>query len=210
MAFLRSAPGPECYAVRGAKTALRPLEVADYAAWAALRGQSRDHLTPFEPQWLADELDRSAYRRRLRHYVREQREDLGYAFGIFLIADHAMLGGVSLSNVRRGVTQAASLGYWLGARHTGQGYMSDAVSALIAFAFVELKLHRVEAATLPDNAASIRVLERNGFAREGYARRYLKINGQWCDHVLFGLLAEDHARDDRAKARQSGGVAALS
>jgi len=209
MAFLRSAPGPECYAVRGAKTALRPLEVADYAAWSALRGQSREHLTPFEPQWLADELERGAYRRRLRHYMREQREDLGYAFGIFSLADHAMVGGVSLSNVRRGVTQAGSLGYWLGGRYVRQGYMSDAVAAMIAFAFVELKLHRVEAATLPDNAASIRVLERNGFTREGYARRYLKINGQWCDHVLFGLVAEDHLRTARPLERSGSGVAAL-
>lgn len=210
MAFWRSAPGPECYAVRGATTALRPFEQADYSAWATLRGQSRALLTPFEPQWQADELERGAFRRRLRHYAREQKEDLGYAFGIFRASDGALLGGVSLSNVRRGVTQAAALGYWLGVPYLRQGYMSDAVAAVVAFAFVELKLHRVEAATLPDNAASIRVLERNGFQREGFARSYLKINGTWRDHLLFGLVADDHIRLERPVARAAGGMAALS
>ena len=210
MAFLRSAPGPECYAVRGAKTALRPFEHADYTPWAMLRGQSRAHLTPFEPQWQADELERASFRRRLRHYAREQKDDLGYAFGIFRLGDDALLGGVSLSNVRRGVTQAAALGYWLGVPYVRQGYMSDAVAAAIAFSFIELKLHRVEAATLPDNAASIRVLERNGFQREGFARSYLKINGTWRDHVLFGLVADDRERSERPLAKAAGGVAALS
>ena len=210
MAFLRSAPGPECYAVRGAKTALRAFEHADYTAWAALRGQSRTHLVPFEPQWQADELERSSFRRRLSHYSREQRDDLGYAFGIFRLGDDKLLGGLSLSNVRRGVTQAAALGYWLGLPFVRQGYMSDAVAAAVAFGAVELKLHRIEAATLPDNVASIKVLERNGFEREGFARRYLKINGQWCDHVLFGLVADDHVRFERPQAKAGKGVATPS
>jgi ribosomal-protein-alanine N-acetyltransferase len=168
--------------------------MGDYAEWAELRARSREHLTPWEPVWQRDELTRSAYRRRVRHYHREAREDLGYALLIFSDGDDRLLGGLSLSNVRRGVTQAAVLGYWLGLPYVRQGYMTAAVGAVVAYAFEELRLHRLEAATMPNNVASIRVLERNGFAREGIARRLLKINGQWEDHVLHALVAEDFAR----------------
>ena len=191
MAFLRTSTGPESYAVRGLKVGLRPLHMGDFQTWADLREKSRDHLTPWEPLWLPDELKKAAYRRRVRHYQREQRDDLGYAFAIVRANDDMLVGGISLSNVRRGVTQTASLGYWLGQRHVGHGFMADAVAAIIPYAIYGLRLHRIEAATLPDNTASIRVLERNGFRREGYANRYLKINGDWRDHILFGIVAED-------------------
>jgi [ribosomal protein S5]-alanine N-acetyltransferase len=191
MAFLRASPGPESYASRGLRVGLRPLQMADYDSWADLRRVSVEHLMPWEPVWPSDELTRAAYRRRIKHYAREQAADLGYALGIFRLETHQLVGGLSLSNVRRGVTQTATLGYWLGQPHLHQGYMADAVGQIIAFAFDGLRLHRLEAATLPSNDPSIRVLERNGFQREGYARRYLKINGSWSDHVLFGLVAED-------------------
>jgi ribosomal-protein-alanine N-acetyltransferase len=165
--------------------------MGDYVGWAELRARSRDHLTPWEPVWQRDELTRSAYRRRVRHYHREAREDLGYAFLIFSDGEDRLLGGLSLSNVRRGVTQAAVLGYWLGLPFVRQGYMTAAVAAIAAYTFEELHLHRLEAATMPNNATSIRVLERNGFRREGIARRLLKINGVWEDHVLHALVAED-------------------
>jgi ribosomal-protein-alanine N-acetyltransferase len=169
---------------------MRPPQMSDYGAWAELRALSREHLMPWEPLWPRDELTRSSFRRRLRHYARELREDQGYA--LFILDDNErLLGGLTLSNVRRGVTQAASLGYWLGAPYIRRGYMTEAVRAMIPFAQGPLRLHRVEAACLPNNRASIAVLEKNGFAREGYARLYLKIAGQWQDHVLFGLVAED-------------------
>lgn len=192
MVFLRSSTGLDASAaVRGAGVVLRPLTMADYAPWAEIRALSREHLVPWEPAWARDELTRSAFRRRLRHYQREAREDLGYAYGLFEEASEALIGGLTLSNVRRGVTQSASLGYWLGRPHVGRGRMSAAVRAIIPHAFGTLRLHRIEAATMPDNAASMRVLEGCGFAREGFARRYLKINGVWQDHILFALLAED-------------------
>jgi ribosomal-protein-alanine N-acetyltransferase len=192
MAFLRSSIGPDsAHVVRGRGVWLRAPLMGDYAAWAELRARSREHLTPWEPVWQRDELTRSAYRRRVRHYHREAREDLGYAFLIFRDADDRLLGGLSLSNVRRGVTQAAVLGYWLGLPYVGQGHMTAAVAAVACYAFEDLRLHRLEAATMPNNVASIRVLERNGFHREGIARRLLKINGAWEDHVLHGLVAED-------------------
>jgi [ribosomal protein S5]-alanine N-acetyltransferase len=209
MAFLRATAGPESYVARGVAVGLRPLQMHDYVAWADLRQKSREHLTPWEPVWPADELMKGAYRRRLRHYQREQREDLGYALAIFSIEGDRLLGGISLSNVRRGVTQTAQLGYWLGLPYVRQGYMADAVAAIIPYVFYGLRLHRMEAATLPENTASIRVLERNGFSREGFARRYLKINGEWRDHILFGLVAEDVRLDTQTAPARRDDVAAL-
>jgi ribosomal-protein-alanine N-acetyltransferase len=194
MAFLRSSIGPDsAQAVRGRGVLLRAPAMSDYGPWAELRARSREYLTPWEPSWQRHELTRGAYRRRVRHYQREAREDEGYAFLIFDEADDELVGGVTLSNVRRGVTQAAVLGYWLGLPYIKRGYMTCAVQAIASFAFEDLRLHRLEAATMPANAASIRVLERNGFRREGFARGLLKINGVWEDHILFALLAEDFA-----------------
>jgi [ribosomal protein S5]-alanine N-acetyltransferase len=192
MAFLRSSIVQDStHLVRGHGIWLRSPQMSDYPSWAELRARSRDHLTPWEPVWQRDELTRSAFRRRVRHYSREAREDLGYAFLIFKDGGDELVGGLSLSNVRRGVTQAAILGYWLGLPFVRQGYMTAAVNAVCAYAFEDLHLHRLEAATMPNNAASVRVLERNRFRREGIARRLLKINGAWEDHVLHALVVED-------------------
>jgi ribosomal-protein-alanine N-acetyltransferase len=163
----------------------------DYAAWAELRALSRQHLTPWEPQWTRDELTRSSFRRRLRQFQRELRDDQGYAYLIFSDGDGTLLGGLNISNVRRGVSQAASIGYWMGVPYAGRGLMTEAARAAVAFAFASLRLNRLEAACLPSNAASARVLEKVGFKYEGLARRYLKINGQWRDHNLFALLHDD-------------------
>jgi ribosomal-protein-alanine N-acetyltransferase len=163
----------------------------DYPAWAALRAQSRDFLTPWEPSWPEDELMRSAFRRRLRLYARAIRAEEAHPFFVIRHADSRLLGGLTLSNIRRGVTQSATLGYWIGAPYAGHGYMSEAVRASLRFCFGRLSLHRVEAACLPDNAPSRRLLQRCGFHEEGYARRYIKINGVWQDHVLFAILESD-------------------
>src|ERR1700704_1718677 len=159
MAFLRSSIGQEsAFLVRGRGLWLRPPVMSDYAPWAELRTRSREHLTPWEPVWQRDELSRSAFRRRVRHYQREAREDLGYAFLIFRDADDELRGGLTLSKVRRGVTQAAVLGYWLGLPYVKQGYMTEAVAAVAVFAFEDLHLHRLEAATMPSNKPSTGVL----------------------------------------------------
>jgi ribosomal-protein-alanine N-acetyltransferase len=105
-----------------------------------------------------------------------------------------LIGGLTLANIRRGVAQAGSIGYWMGAPYASRGYMTDAVRTLIPFAFGALRLHRLEAACIPTNTPSIRLLERLGFAREGLAREYLCINGVWEDHLLYALLASDVAR----------------
>jgi [ribosomal protein S5]-alanine N-acetyltransferase len=192
MAFLRSSLVVDAEAeIRGGIVMLRHPSMQDYSAWAELRAASRPHLTPWEPQWARDELSRSAFRRRLRQYQRELRDDHGYAFFVFREADARLLGGLTINNVRRGVAQAASIGYWIGAAHAGNGYMTHAVRTVLPFAFGTLNLHRLEAACLPHNASSARVLEKVGFRREGLARRYLKIDGQWQDHDLYALLCDD-------------------
>lgn len=192
MAFLRPRPNHEAdFSVIAGRLVLRPPRATDFVAWSRLREESRQHLVPWEPQWTSSDLTRDSFRQRLRIYERDLREDLGYAHFIFRESDDELLGGISLSNVRRGVTQTASLGYWLGARFTGNGYMREAVNGLVPFAFGPLRLHRIEVASMPANTASIKVLERTGFRYEGLARKYLKINGRWQDHRLYACLAED-------------------
>jgi len=141
--------------------------------------------------WPSDDLTRSGFRRRLRRYAEDIAEDRAYPFLVIREDDGALVGGVTLANVRRGIVQAGTLGYWIGQPHAGKGYMTAALRVLLPTLFGELNLHRIEAACIPTNQSSIRVLEKCGFAREGLARRYLCINGVWQDHCLYGLLDED-------------------
>jgi ribosomal-protein-alanine N-acetyltransferase len=176
--------------VMGEGVMLRTPQVTDHTEWAALREQSREFLTPWEPIWPADDLSRGAFRRRIRRYTEDLRSDQSYAFLIFRSTDGRLMGGLTLANVRRGVAQAGSLGYWMGLPYVRHGYMTAAVRAIIPFAFSTLRLHRLEAACIPTNTASIRLLENTGFIREGYAREYLCINGIWQDHLLYGRLKD--------------------
>jgi ribosomal-protein-alanine N-acetyltransferase len=191
MAFLRATSAYENPVIAGEGVFLRTPSLADYQAWAELRAESRAFLTPWEPTWPADDLTRTAFRRRIRRYLTEIREDHAYPFFVFRQADYTLVGGITLSNVNRGMTQTATLGYWMGERYAGRGYMIRAVRALIPFAFGGLRLHRLEAACLPHNAASMRLLEKAGFQREGLARGLVCINGRWQDHIVFALLCDD-------------------
>jgi ribosomal-protein-alanine N-acetyltransferase len=191
MALFRLGPPSEnATFVRGEGVFLRPPDMRDFEAWAGLRERSRAFLTPWEPTWPGDDLTRSSFRRRLRRNQQEIDNDEAYPFLIFR-DDNALLGGLTLGQVKRGVVQAATLGYWIGAPYAGKGFMSRAVRAVIGFAFSTLRLHRIEASCLPNNEASIRLLERAGFIREGYARAYLRINGAWQDHLLYAVLESD-------------------
>ena len=192
MAFFRSVNFSEQLpAIGGDTVVLRPPQMSDYPEWAALREASRDFLTPWEPTWPADDLTRASFRRRIRRYFEDQRGDLAYPFFIFRRNDDALVGGLTLANVRRGCAQACTLGYWMGRDYAQRGYMTAAVRGVIPFAFGTLRLHRIEAACIPANTASIKLLERTGFQREGFARQYLCINGLWQDHLLFARLQGD-------------------
>ena len=163
----------------------------DWRNWAALRAESRDFLAPWEPTWAYDALTRGAFRRRLKMYKAELRQGVTYSFLILRRVDDVLLGGITLSNLRRGVAQSATLGYWIGSPHRNQGYMTDSLAAILEFAFSRIGLHRVEAACLPANEASRRLLLRSGFREEGYAREYLRISGRWQDHQLFAILRDN-------------------
>jgi ribosomal-protein-alanine N-acetyltransferase len=182
---------PPPLAPRGHGLMLRAPQGSDFAQWAKLREDSRSYLTPWEPIWPADDLTRIGFRRRLRRYAEDIATDRSYPFLIFRESDQALVGGVTVANVRRGIVQAGTIGYWIGAAYAGRGYMTASLRVLLPTLFGELNLHRVEAACIPTNLGSVRVLEKCGFTREGLARRYLCINGAWQDHYLFGLLHED-------------------
>ena len=177
--------------LEGVGVRLRPFRATDYAEWLELRIASREFLQPWEPTWPSDDLTRAGFRRRLTAYQREIDLGVGFPFLVFRESDGAMTGGVSISNVRRGVAMMGTVGYWCSARHTRQGLTLAAVRATAEFAFGRLGLHRHEAACVPDNNASENLLLSAGFKREGRASAYLKINGVWRDHLTFGLLAAD-------------------
>lgn len=193
MALFRIGPNSEnANFIRGDGVYLRPPEMRDFEAWSSLRQRSREFLTPWEPTWPVDDLTRPAFRRRVRRHQQEIESNEAFPFLVFR-DDDVMLGGLTLGQIKRGVVQAATLGYWIGAPHAQQGLMTKAVRAAIAFSFGTLRLHRIEASCLPHNQASLKLLERVGFKREGYARAYLRINGVWEDHLLYGLLETDRA-----------------
>lgn len=184
-------PGGREPVLQGDSIFLRYPEMSDYGQWAQLREMSREFLAPWEPVWAADELSRAAFRRRVRRYASEISNDLAYPFLVFRPTDRALLGGCTISNVRRGVTQGAAIGYWIGKPYARQGKMFASLRALLPFAFGPLGLHRIEAACIPENEASRNLLRKLGFREEGRALRYLQINGEWRDHLLFGLLQDE-------------------
>lgn len=188
---LYSVPGPT---LKAARVTLRPPRYSDWQAWARVRGDSRDFLKPWEPEWTKDALARRAFRRRLRRHGDTARDGSGFTFLIFRDEDNALVGGITVSNIRYGVSRACSVGYWMGQPFIRQGYMRAALVRLIRFAFDDLHLHRIEAACLPGNTASRRLLRSVGFSEEGYARSYLRIDGRWQDHVLYGLVEGDSIR----------------
>ena len=168
---------------------LRPARRTDFPAWSELRRGSAQHLQPFEPAWPTDDLTRPAFGRRLAAYERDMETGVSYPFLIFRSSDQALVGGITLSQIRRGVAQTGTLGYWIGLPYVRQGFASRAVETVARFGFEHLRLHRLEAACLVDNISSQKVLENQGFEREGLAKAYLKINQIWRDHVLYARLA---------------------
>ena len=170
---------------------LRPPQHSDFRAWTALRQDSADFLVPWEPTWAADHLTRKAFTNRV--YWAQRSVSAGTAVPLFLVrrVDDVLLGAITLDNIRRGPSQAGTLGYWIGEAHARQGFMREAIGALVHHAFQTLDLSRVEAACLPENAASRGVLEKSGFKYEGVAQSYLQINGRWRNHVLYANLRSD-------------------
>jgi ribosomal-protein-alanine N-acetyltransferase len=170
---------------------LRQPLMQDFRPWTELRRESRDFLIPWEPEWADDHLSRKAFTNRVSWAQRSISN--GSAMPLFLIRreDDRLIGAITLDNIRRGPAQAGTLGYWVGERFARQGYMREAIEAVVHYAFQRLDLSRLEAACLPENDPSRRLLERCGFKYEGVAQSYLQINGRWRTHVLYAALRRD-------------------
>lgn len=175
----------------GERVFLRPPKRRDALKWQKLRMSSKSFLVPWEPSWDASSCTRRAYLRYFKNSNYLANMDRAYSFLIFKTDDKTLLGGINVGNVRRGVSQSASLGYWIGEKYSRNGYMKEALKLLIPSLFVDLRLNRIEAATLEENIASKNLLKKIGFKKEGVLRKYLKINGTWRDHILYGLLEND-------------------
>lgn len=177
--------------LHGAGIYLRPPRPQDWAEWAELRAESRRFLIPWEPSWPGDCLTKPAFNRRIERQSREWRQGRSYNFLTVRQADNRIIGGVSLSRVLRGVAQSGMIGYWVGEPYARKGHTTQAVSLLLDYAFGDLGLNRVEAATLPHNKASRTLLQRLNFNEEGFMRKYLRINGAFQDHVLYAMISDE-------------------
>lgn len=174
-----------------ARLVLRLPVHSDFRAWSTLRRDSAAFLVPWEPAWAPDHLARKAFTNRVYWSARAHAN--GTALPLFLIRreDGVLVGAITLDNIRRGPAQCGVLGYWVGQPFARQGYMREAINGVVIHAFTDLNLSRIEAACLPENAASRGVLETAGFKYEGVAQSYLQINGRWRNHVLYANLRRD-------------------
>lgn len=170
---------------------IRGATSADYPQWKFVRARNYDYLKPFEPSWPVGCLSQDFFERRVRRLDDDWRNDRTYAFVLFSKDDGALIGGLNINNVARGAANYGSLGYWLDEAAQGRGYMTEAGFAVLDYAFTALHMSRMNAAILPHNDKSRAMLERLGFAEEGFAKKYIQIDGRRQDHVLFGLNAED-------------------
>ncbi len=180
-------PVLECGPIR-----LAAADVADYPAWLELRRRSRAHLTRWEPDWQDRDETLDAFRLRLRSYDRQHRTRSGLSLFARLTDSGALIGGVTLSDIRFHAMQSATIGYWIGEPHLRRGHGIAMVDGVVRHAFGELRLNRIEAACQPGNLASRALLAKAGFCEEGLARDYLFINGGWRDHLLFARTARDY------------------
>jgi len=159
----------------------------DFEQWSLVRSQNQQHLKPFEPEWPKDCLSHDFFIRRLERQDHEQKAGRGLYFLIHDKKTDHILGGLNLNNIQMGAARHASLGYWIDKDYQGQGLMKESIALVIDYAFTHLKLKRLNAACLPHNDRSIHLLKSLKFEEEGYAKKYLQINGEWQDHTLFGL-----------------------
>lgn len=175
---------------------LRPPQMADASALQQYCIANRHHLQPWQPSRPAGYFGLKAVQQRLAHV--EQERHAGRALHLLVLTrafddtPEEIVGECNFSNIVLGVFQACHLGYALAENAQGKGLMNEALNAGIGYVFRELELHRIMANYLPRNERSARVLEKLGFEREGLARAYLKINGEWADHVLTSLINPDH------------------
>jgi ribosomal-protein-alanine N-acetyltransferase len=176
---------------------IRPPQFSDEREFVGLMRESQD----FHRQWATAPTDVGRFAAYLEDAGRSDFE----AFLVCRVEDERIVGFFNLSQITRGSLQGAYLGYAAAARHAGQGYMREGIELVLKEAFLDLRLHRVEANIQPGNTASLALARGAGFKREGFSPRYLKINGQWRDHERWALLAEDWRRGHGLGSGAEGG-----
>ena len=164
---------------------------SDFRAWSTLRRESEAFLKPWEPTWADDHLSRKAFTNRVYWAQRSVSNGTAMPLFIFRRADDVLVGAITLDHIKRGPAQSGITGYWMGAAFARQGYMREAIAAVVHHAFTVLDLSRIEAGCLPENTPSRRLLEHCGYKYEGVAQSYLQINGRWRNHVLYANLRHD-------------------
>ncbi|MEO0344221.1 MAG: GNAT family protein [Pseudomonadota bacterium] len=177
---------------------LRLPDLNDHLEWVALRRDGTDQLTATEPAWAHDHFSKSAFRNRVKWAAKSFEGNKAVPLFIERRSDNVLMGAVTLDNIRTGPNKSAEIGYWLGRAHQRQGYMFEAIEAVLHFAFEQKRLSRIEAACLPENTASRHLLEKIGFKYEGVAKAYLEINGLWQDHVTYAALRSDRRKRSAA------------
>ncbi|MDY0008771.1 MAG: GNAT family protein [Bdellovibrionales bacterium] len=170
---------------------LRLPEASDAEAWVAQIQRNAEFLRPWSPASSLRQVNRHGFTARRALWQYDSRQGCAHVFFIFRQDDNALIGGITLGNIMRSAAQMATIGYWLDGDLRGRGLMAEAVGRLSDYAFNDMGLHRLQAGCLPENRASHRVLEKNGFQAEGIARGYIKIDGTWRDHLIFSKLAEE-------------------
>ena len=170
---------------------LRPPIHSDFRAWSALRQESAAFLKPWEPIWASDHLTRRSFTNRVYWAQRAISNDTALPLFIIRRSDETVLGAITLDHIRRGPAQAGTTGYWIGEAFARQGYMREAIAAVVHYAFTTLDLSRIEAGCLPENTPSRGLLESCGYKYEGVAQSYLQIDGRWRNHVLYANLRHD-------------------
>jgi len=166
----------------------------DWKAWVKLRQESYNFLQKWEPYWEINQCNRSNYMRQLKMQRTKATYDLAYSFLCFRKDNKDLLGGINISNIQRGVIQTCNIGYWLGERNIGYGYMEESIKAIIPYIYEQLKIHRIQALTLEENIASRKLIEKVNFKKEGVLREAMKINNEWRDHLIYSLLINDNQK----------------
>ena len=178
--------------IESSRIIIRHPKRRDWRAWVNLRKESHKFLQKWEPYWDIKQCNKSGYMRQLKTQRTKAAYDQAYSFLCFKKDSKVLLGGLNISNIQRGVIQTCNIGYWLGEKNIGNGYMEESIKAIIPYIYEQLKIHRIQAFTLENNIASRKLIEKVNFKKEGVLREAMKINNEWRDHVIYSLLLDDN------------------
>ena len=166
---------------------LRLPVIADYENWVVLRKKSEDFLNQWEPEKDVNYYSKNFFKKRVKWAKKNFDLNIVLHFFIFLRSNYQLVGGITLDNIRYGPFQSATLGYWLGEEFSKKGIMTESLNSVMIYASKNVGISRIEAATLPNNIASRRLLEKCNFKYEGVGQYYLQIRGKWQHHILYAI-----------------------